>query len=279
MKYLFFIVSIFAATFSYAQEYHLQDKNINELSGLVVSTKSDDLLWVHNDSGDKSYVYLINNKGEKITTIDYHKDVKDCEDIALYHAKNGKPEIFVGDIGDNKAKREYISLYKFEEPNTHKTKDKIDIKNAKEIKLKYPDGPKDAECLMIDPLDKKIYIVSKREDSVKVYSAAIDTPPNKPTTLKKEATLFFPGVIHLKWITAGDISRDGTQVLIKSYGNIFYWNRKTNESFIDCIKKPYKIIPYKPEPQGEAIGFTKDAKHFYTISEGKEAVIFYKDLN
>lgn len=279
MKNLFIILFLFAVNLSFAQENHLQDAAINELSGLVVSSKSDNLMWVHNDSGDKSYVYLINNAGKKLATINYNKEVRDCEDIALYHPNNQKPLIFVGDIGDNKAKREYISIYKFEEPNTSKIKKNIEIKNAEEIKLKYPDGARDAECLIIDPIDKNIYIISKREDSVKVYSAPINTAKNKIITLKKEATLFFPGFIHIKWITAGDISRDGKQILVKSYGNIFYWKRNANETFIDAIKKPFKILSYKPETQGEAIGFTNDGKKYYTISEGKGAIIYLNNIH
>ena len=279
MKNILFILFFFTAAITFAQENHLQDAAINELSGLVVSSKSDNLMWVHNDSADESYVYLINNEGKKLVTINYNKEVRDCEDIALYQPKNGKPQIFVGDIGDNKAKRAYISLYKFDEPKTDKIKKNIEIENAEEIKFKYPDGARDAECLIIDPIDKNIYIISKREDSVKVYSAPINTAPNQITILKKEATLFFPGFIHVKWITAGDISRDGKQILIKSYGNIFYWKRNTNETFVEAIKKPFKIIPYKPEAQGEAIGFTHDAKKYYIISEGKEAVIYLQNLN
>jgi hypothetical protein len=279
MKNILFVLFFFTASITFAQENHLQDKDINELSGLVVSSKSDNLMWVHNDSGDKSYVYLINKEGRKLTTINYGKQVKDCEDIALYTPKNQKPQIFVGDIGDNKSKREYISLYKFDEPNADNIKKDIEIKNVEEIKLKYPDGARDAECLFIDPIDKNIYIISKREDSVKVYSAPINTATNQITTLKKEATLFFAGFVHVKWITAGDISRDGKQILLKSYGNIFYWKRNANETFVDAIKKPFKIIPYKPEPQGEAIGFTKDGKKYYTISEGSEAVIYLQNLN
>jgi hypothetical protein len=133
--------------------------------------------------------------------------------------------------------------------------------------------------LIIDPIDKNIYIISKREDSVKVYSAPINTSANKITTLKKEATLYFPGISHVRFITAGDISRDGMQILVKSYGNIFYWKRETNESFAKAIKKPFQILPYTPEPQGEAIGFTHNGKKYYTISEGKEAVIYLQNIH
>ena len=41
------------------------------------------------------------------------------------------------------------------------------------IHFKYPDGPRDAETLMIDPVEKLIYIVSKRDGFGKrLYFAA-----------------------------------------------------------------------------------------------------------
>ena len=131
---------------------------------------------------------------------------------------------------------------------------------------------------MLDQHDQKIYIISKREDSVGVYSAPLNSPVGKINILKKEEKLFFPGFPKIKWITAGDISRDGSEIIVKSYGNIFYWKRKNGESVVNCLKETPKILPYKPEPQGEAIGFCHDGQSYYTISEGKFAPIYWNKI-
>lgn len=276
-KFLFFLFFLIQSNSLLAQK--LQDGRLNEVSGLVVSSKSDELIWVHNDSGDNGRIFLINKKGVTQAVYVFAKEVKDCEAIAMGTSKNGLKQIFVGDIGDNDAKRTYISIYKFPEPNFKtKTSKEIIINKVEELKLKYPDGARDAECLMIDPIDQKIYIVSKRENVVGVYSAPLNSKAGKLITLKKETTLFFDAPKSAKWITDGSISMDGKSIMIKSYINIYYWERRGKETLAQCLKQKLIGLPYDPEPQGEALGFTKDAKHYYSISEGKYSNIIYKKI-
>jgi hypothetical protein len=131
---------------------------------------------------------------------------------------------------------------------------------------------------MIDPLDQKIYIVSKRENSVGLYSAPLSSKVGNIITLKKETTLFFKAPKGAKWITAGDISIDGRVVVIKSYIHIYYWDRRKGETLAQCLKRPYVGLPYKPEQQGEAVGLTHNGRSYYSISEGKYGVINFKRI-
>jgi hypothetical protein len=66
---------------------------------------------------------------------------------------------------------------------------------------------------------------------------------------------------------AGDISRDGTKILIKNYFSIYFWERQQGESIPQALQRSPKRLPYVPEPQGEAIGFNSDGSAFFTISE------------
>nr|MBC7612144.1 hypothetical protein [Pseudopedobacter sp.] len=273
----YLLIGFFILLGGFLTDQKLLESEISECSGLVVSSKNDDLMWVHNDSGDEGRVFLIDNKTKIIAKYLFKKEVIDCEDIALYTPQSGRAQIFVGDIGDNNAQRNYISIYKFDEPSLSvKSSTELSVKNVTELKFKYPDGARDAECLMIDEKDQEIYIVSKREDSVAVYSAPLNSQPNKIITLKKRIKLFFPGEKGSKGITAGDISRDGKEVIIKSYINVFYWDRQPNETIPQCLKRAFIGLPYNPEKQGEAIGFLKDGRSYYTISEGKPRVSFKK---
>lgn len=279
MKHL---LLLFLSCVSYnliAQNPKLKDSRINECSGLAVSSLSDHLLWTHNDSGDESRLFLIDDKGNTISTYNFQKQVRDCEDIALYYQKDGKSQLFIGDIGDNKAERPFISVYKFTEPDVRlSSQEEIQIKEVTELQFKYPDGARDAECLMVDNQDQKLYIISKREDSVGVYSAPLQSKAGKIIILKKEATLFFNAPKISKWVTAGDISRDGKVVVVKTYTNIFYWDRKPNETIPQCLKRPYIGLPYKPEGQGEAVALTRSGRYYYSVPEGKHAEITFKKI-
>ena len=260
----------------------LRIKEMDEISGIAVSGIRKDIYYIHNDSGDTSRFFAITPDGTIKNVIYFKGDPSqplgavDCEDIAVgIGPDKNKSYVYLGDIGDNRGVRKYITIYRFEEkPNW--AKDSL-IKNAMVVPVhyKYPDGPKDAESLMIDPIEKLIYIVSKRSDSVTVYTTPINFKANDTLVLNKKCRLYFNGFRPFKWITAGDISRDGQQILLKSYEKVYYWKRSNNEPVWKTMLKTPTELPYKPEKQGEAIGFTLDGKGYYTTSEGAFAPIYY----
>lgn len=69
--------------------------------------------------------------------------------------------------------------------------------------------------------------------------------------------------------TAGDMSRDGSQILIRTYTDIFWWNRAPGQSIAEALRGPRCTMPIREEPQGEALAFTPDGKGYYTLSEGE----------
>lgn len=259
----------------------LNNKQMDETSGIAASSINPDIYYVHNDSGDTSRFFSIDEKGELKSTIYFTGDkterlgVKDCEDIAVGPGpKKGKSYVYLGDIGDNNGSRKYITVYRFME-STSWAADTITHAVPVAIHFKYPDGPKDAETLMIDPVEKLLYIVSKRGDSVAVYTSPLNFTANDTLTLTKRAKLFFPGFRPFKWITAGDISKDGQQIVLKSYEKVYYWRRLPNEHAWDAMVKQPRELPYVAEKQGEAIGFTPDGKGYYTTSEGVFSPVYY----
>ena len=260
----------------------LQGRELDEISGIAASGINNNLYYIENDSGDTSRFFSIDPTGKNYATIYFKGDskeefgVNDCEDIAVGPGPiAGKSYLYDGDIGDNYSEHPYITVYRMEEQ-----KDWADtgIKHAVAVPIhfKYPDGPKDAESLMIDPIEKLIYIVSKRRDSVGIYTSPLIYKPNDTLILTLRGKLFFGGIKPFKWITAGDISKDGTQILLRSYDKVYYWQRPLNESVwkVMLAQKPQEL-PYTMEKQGEAIGFTPDGKGYYTTSEGVYSPIYY----
>jgi hypothetical protein len=259
----------------------LQRKDMDEISGIAASGINENLYYVHNDSGDTSRFFAMLPSGEVKSIIYFNGDprerygVNDCEDIAVGPGPvKGKSYVYMGDIGDNDAKWNHITIYRIEEQKLWANGGVVNAP-AVPLRLKYPDGPKDAETLMVDPIEKLIYIVSKRQDSVTVYTTPLIYKPNDRLILNKRRRLFFPGYKLFKWITGGDISKDGQQVLIKSYTNVYYWKRQNNEPIWKTLQRKPRILSYVQEKQGEAIGFTPDGKGYYTTSEGVYSPIYY----
>jgi len=263
---------------------YLHGKTLDETSGIAASTDHPGIYYIHNDSGDTSRFFAITPKGELKATVYYKGEaserlgVRDVEDIAVGPGPvKDKSYVYLGDIGDNKAVRKHLTIYRIEEPSIVGP-DSIKHINAAPLYVKYPDGAKDAETLMVDPIEQLLYIVSKRKNSVFVYTTPLDFKANDTVTLTKRSTLHFSGIPPFKWITAGDISKDGSQILLRNYTSVYYWKRTANMPVWEVMtQKPVKLF-YKKEKQGEAIGFTPDGKGYYTLSEGIGEPIYYYHL-
>lgn len=288
-----FVLSFFCFSSVFAQDSipvlvkgRLNTDFNNETSGLAASFINKGLLYIHNDSGDTSRFFLIGSDGTLKAIYTFNANplmksgVADCEDMAVGIGPGGKSYVYIGDIGDNSAKRKYLTVYRIKEP-AFKSSKKVSIAHvdADPLYIKYPDGARDAETLMVDPLEQLLYIVSKREDSVSVYTTPLLFQKGDTVTLDKKAVLYFEGTAKRfgKQITGGNISKNGTQVLIKSYAKVFYWKRKNKEPIWQLLTTTSREMPYQQEKQGEAIGFTTNGKGYYTISEGRfPPVLYYK---
>ncbi|MEB0250164.1 MULTISPECIES: hypothetical protein [unclassified Mucilaginibacter] len=262
-------------------ESHLFSKEMDETSGLAASAINPDIYYAHNDSGDTSRFFAITADGKLKTTIYFTGDkkerlgVRDCEDIAVGPGPlKGKSYVYIGDIGDNSAVRKFITVYRAEERKTWGT-DSLAHTVPVPLNLKYPDGAKDAEAITIDPIEKLLYIITKRGDSVGVYTSPLTYKANDTITLTFRGRLFFSGIKPFKWITAADVTADGKQILVKSYEKVYYWQRQANQPIWQALKTTPKELVYKQEKQGEAIAFTRDGKGYYTTSEGIYAPIYY----
>ncbi|RBL88508.1 hypothetical protein [Chitinophaga flava] len=251
---------------------NVSSDKITEASGIASSTTLPGYYWTHNDSGNKAEAFLLDSQANLVCTVKL-KDVtnRDMEDIAEgIGPTKGKHYVYVADIGDNAGVRKHIRIYRFEEPTTVPGKHLSVTPDV--LSLQYPNGPRDAETLMIDPIGKKIYIVSKRERMVSLYKTdQLFFKDGDKTGLEKLITLPYT------WVTAGDISKDGHHIVIKTLTDIYYWHRDTNETVEQAMAKPARQLPYVIEKQGEGITITPGNNGYVTISEGKDApVYFYK---
>ena len=240
----------------------IQNKAIDEASGLAFSRQHSGLLYTHNDSGGKPVLFLIDTLGRSVGEITL-LDVKnrDWEDIAVGPGpKHDTHYVYVGEIGDNIAKHNHIAIFRFPEPKNIEQHMEI---IPEKLKLRYPDGPKDAETLMVDPISKDIFILSKRDSANILYRVPQSAFSKKEYVMERVMELPFT------YSTAGDISADGSQIVIKNYFTVFYWQRKDGESVPEALKRDPLILPYKPEPQGEAIAFDPKGQAYYTLSESR----------
>lgn len=253
----------------------IKEPFLDEISGVVASRINPPLLYVHNDSGGENCVYIVQPNGKYMGKLVLANATnRDWEDIAIGSGpEEGKTYLYIAETGDNDAKYQEKRIYRVEEPSLKgRTFPVIDtLKTVETIRFQYSDGRRDAETLLFDPLTKNLLIVSKRESNVGMYRLSYPQSTTELMTAQKVATLPFTMIV------GGDISPDGKELLLKSYSNIYYWQRKDCPTMAQCMAQPHFLLPYEPEPQGESVCWDSTGNSLYTISEknGKGPVRIY----
>lgn len=281
--YLLIFISILSCTeikqsnsnsFSLGVSLGSVDERLLEASGIVESISYPKHLWTLNDSGNPAEVFLIDQQAQ-IKLVCRLKGItnRDFEDITLGIGPDStKNYIYVGDIGDNLSRYKTKLIYRFEEPLISNEKE-IEISVFDTLQIQLPDGIRDSETMMIDPVSNDLYLVSKMEDSVHIYRVQYPFK-NEIITAEKIA------IIPFYKITSGSISTDGKEVLLKDYDNIYYWNNAAKISLEKLLQEKPKILPYTREKQGEAITWARDGSGYYTLSEKVDdklgELLFYK---
>jgi len=238
---------------------------IDEASGIAASRKNNDVLWTHNDSGGMNRIFAVNTKGEHLGIFKINGAfARDWEDITVGPGPvEGEHYIYIGEIGDNNARYDLKYIYRVIEPEISPGKAPIDttLNITEKITFRYPDGKRDAETLMVDPITRDIYVVSKREKNVRVYRLPYPQSTSETIIPEHVATL------NITNTNGGDISPSGCEILIKTYTNIYCWRRDINQDFRQAFDNNPLVLLYIPEPQGEAVSWKPDGMGYYTISE------------
>ncbi len=252
-------------------------KELEETSGFVASQANPGYFWTINDSGNDADVFLVDLKMDiklkcKLNGISN----RDWEDVAIdYDPETKRNYIYVAEIGDNDSRYLYKKVYRFEEPKKVKSFVlTIQPEQIQQIVFRLPEGAKDTEAIMIDPLTHDIYVISKREMPVHVYRLAYPQSLQDTLIAQSVATLPFTQV------TSASFSLSGMEMLVKNYDSVFYYSRDTTNTVQQMLSQRPKVLNYIPEPQGESIAWSLDGAGYYTISEKvigrKTNLLFYK---
>jgi hypothetical protein len=242
------------------------DPSANELSGLVRSPSQPGLLWSHDDSGAGPILFGLRADGRVAArpTVSGAQAV-DWEDIAAGQSADGRPLLYVGDIGDNASRRPSVDVYRVPEPKVGAAA----TAPAARLRLRYPDGAHDAEALLVDPLRADLVIVTKALGAGRAYRASARLPAGSQTTLGGGPA------IALSLVTAGDVSADGRIVVLRGYDRLAVWARHGREPLTTTLGRAPCLSPTSlaGEGQGEAIALDRRGASFTTVAEGSPAVL------
>ena len=266
----------------------LENRKLDEASGLAHSTLEPGILWVINDSGP-AVVYAIDHTGRergRVKITDAKN--KDWEDIASFFV-DGTAYLVIADIGDNEAKRKDVTLYVIEEPALDDARADI----AWRIDFSYPDGPRDAEALAVDSAGQRIYVLSKRDIPAVLYAMPLLPPAEDKhdtiiaTRLGEIDSLPQPSARERKnwkgsgwhWQPTGmDFSVAGDRALVLTYGGVYLYARDGKQTWLDALSSRPQGLGLGKIKNAESIAFAPDGDSAFVTVEKKHAPLFSIDL-
>jgi hypothetical protein len=260
--------------------FRFQDAAVVESSGVASSTRRDDVVYTHNDSGDRPRFFAVDGRG--CTTATYalrDAEAVDWEDMAAARDRSGRGRLWFGDIGDNlSARSEGVTVYRVDEPKpgprSGTTEGTCAAPAERQLRatrfdLRYADGPHDAETLLVRPGTQGIFVVTKdlTGNNAVVYAAPRRLESGTVNGLERvdEVTLP-PGTPDPGVITGGDISPDGKRLVLRTYTDAFEW-RIPDGDLRAALADPPTLIALPETPQGEAIAYTRRGAALITTSE------------
>lgn len=244
--------------------FTVKNDQINQASGLAMSWDNPGILWTHNDKTLGNVLFALDEAGNTRGQFIIDKSVWDCEDIAVGPGPDlNLSYIYLADIGDNDRRRNVCSIIRFPEPHLNPNTDIATdtLHHFDTIRFSFPDGSRDAETLLLDPSTRDLFVISKRDANARIYR--IPYPQNTVEINTAELV----SSIRMTMVVSGDISMDGHNILLKTYGSVYYWSRFTGEKLQDVFKREGTRLLYYPEPQGEAICWEQYQTGYYTLSE------------
>lgn len=243
------------------------DGGLTEISGVAMGRNAE-RLYVIEDANNPSDIVGLGVDGAEVGTWSLPwSTARDWEDIAVAVGRDGVSRIYVGDIGDNEPlDRPSIYVAVVDEPAANDDGGEVD---GFEMELVYPDGPHDAETLLVDPVTEDIYVLTKDYDGPATLWRSSPPHTSGVKELDEIVTLdFSEDPLSGGATTGGDISPLGDLIVVRTYADTaFLWRRDQSEPFEAAFDRKPCSFELPDEPQGESIAFDDEKDWLWTVSE------------
>lgn len=234
------------------------DDRLVEISGLTWSRRHPGTYWVHNDSGGGPYLYAIDGATCRTQARIRVAGIgaRDLEALATGVDHEGRPVLWLGDIGDNRDSWPSVRLHAIREPARLVDQEV----GSTTYEFTYPGGGTNAESIIADPERARVWVVTKGLLGGEVFRVPLST--SRVTTAVRVAG----GVGGLT--TDAAMSPDGSRFVIRDYLRARLYDAPVTAA---NLERPTPVaLPF--QELGEAVTFTRDGTALLVASEGERAL-------
>ena len=270
---------------------NIASPSLKEASGLALSTRLPELLWAHNDSGYGPYLFVLTLQGKDLGRFYLENTGSgDWEDMAAFKWRD-QSWLMVADTGDNNSKKPSYSLYLLAEPEVSPTR-KLGVRplrGVRRARIKYPGGPADTEAVAVDPIEERVYLITKRQRPARVFSLPLSAFDDSDTVhqARFETSLYPLPAPTLQELVehpdlglafaqpnALDFAPDRSFALVHTYGYSYRFTRTPQQSWAQALSVAPSQISVPSMKQAEAVAIGWDNLSLYYTSEGKNPPLY-----
>ena len=218
---------------------------MTEASGLALNRRVPGRLWTHNDSG-QPVLFALDSRGAVTGQLRVSgAKVEDWEAVAVGPCGGGSC-IYIGDIGDNEAKRRGIVVYRVPEPEGASGTAAV----ADTLRATYPDGAHDAETLLV--AGGRLYVVTKGETGpVGLYRFPASLQSGTVMKLERVGEQSLKADADSR-ITDGSVSPDDQWIVLRSKSALTFYRASELLAGRWRAASTVDLTPLN-EPQGEGL--------------------------
>ncbi|NIM02228.1 MAG: hypothetical protein GTN89_15025 [Acidobacteria bacterium] len=238
-----------------------------ELSGLAASRVRDDTLWAHNDSLNEPLLFAFDGNGKSLGSVRVEGvSFLDWEDMASFEL-DGVPYLVIGDVGDNRGLRPFVSLWFVREPAIPDADERqASVAAEWELHFRYEDGPRDCEALAVDEIGKRILLLSKRTDPPVLYELPLAREEGE---LEVRVARRIRTVSHIGKPTGLDVSPDGSRAVVQTSRRTYVFDRQPGQAWPEVFLAPAQSIEIPKLSSIEAVTFDRKGHSLFVTREGR----------
>jgi hypothetical protein len=230
----------------------VDDDRLVEISGITWSRRHPGTYWMLNDSGGGPYLYAVDGATCRTQARIRIAGIgaRDLEALATGVDPDGRPVLWVGDIGDNLDSWPSVRLHAVREPARLVDQEV----GSTTYEFTFPDGGTNAESILADPERARVWVVTKGLASGDVWRVPLST--GRVTTAVRVGDA---GGLT----TDAAMSPDGTRFVIRDYLRAQLYAAPVSAA---ALENPTRIsLPL--QQLGEAVTFTADGTALLVASE------------
>ncbi len=229
--------------------------DLNEVSGLTVDQENN-IFWMINDSGNKSVLYGLDDKGKIIRELKIKAKNRDWEDLTT----DDKGNIYIGDFGNNDNDSKALAILKISKDSLNNKSvipEKISFNYPEQKKFPPKNNKRHFDCESFFFFQDSLYLFTKSRSSKNRGLTNLYQLPSKKGNYKAKLISSFNTCEDSDcWVTSTDINEKEDKIALLTENSVFIFSDfKGNDFFNGNVKK----YDFEHSSQKESVYFKNDS--------------------